>query len=178
MNSTTSVFGIAAAICRSAATPIAVFQPCHAALLALSADLGRVGLHDVERAARQPRRKRLAPGHHLTAGDRNRTLATQLDEVIECIRPQRFLEPTNVIGGEHMRSSDGPFQLLWPIGVACARIDEQPTFAETIAGAPNDRFVQLRIVAAAERTPPDLERAEARVTSLLGRVPHWPRLFH
>ena len=57
-------------------------RPCDAALLAHSPDLGRVGLHDVERAARQPRRKRLASGQHLTAGDRNGTLAQAVTAVM------------------------------------------------------------------------------------------------
>ena len=64
-------------------------------LLADAADLGDVGLHDIERAARQPGQERLPPRQHLAARDRHPAGAAQMAEIVDCIGPQRFLEPAN-----------------------------------------------------------------------------------
>jgi len=58
-----------------------------------AADLGDVGLHDVERAALQPGHERLAPGEHLAAGDPHRRKPAQLDVVLQRVGRQWLLEP-------------------------------------------------------------------------------------
>src|SRR5229473_2775513 len=69
--STRSVSGNAEAICRTEARPTAVLagHPRDAALLAQSAALGRIRLHDVERARLEPGLKTLTPRQNFAAGD-------------------------------------------------------------------------------------------------------------
>src|SRR5580693_6632841 len=56
-------------------------EPSDAALFADAAYLGDIRLHNVERAAREPRQEGLAAGQYLASGDRHRARATQFAEI-------------------------------------------------------------------------------------------------
>ena len=91
----------------------------------MPANLGGIGLDDVECAALQPWQKALAARQHFAAGDGHRALTPQLAEIIDSVGTQRFLEPADVIVGKHMSRVDGPAQTVRPIGVAGSGIDEE-----------------------------------------------------
>ena len=137
-------------------------EPGDPPLLADAADLGDIGLHDVEGAARQPGNETLAPGQHLPAGDRDRALTAQLAEILEGVGLQRLLEPADIIILQHLRRAQRPFQAMGPIGIARPGIDEEPGIRpRRFARRAHDGLIQLAVAGAPEGAPADLEGAKS-----------------
>src|SRR5204863_33206 len=142
--------------------PEVVGEPGDPPLLADAADLGDIGLHDVEGAARQPGNETLASGQHLPAGDRDRALTAQLAEILEGVGLQRLLEPADIIILQHLRRAQRPFQAMGPIGIARPGIDEEPGIRpRRFARRAHDGLIQLAVAGAPEGAPADLEGAKS-----------------
>lgn len=132
-----------------------------AAFFADAAAFGDVGLDDVEGAVTEPGFEGLAAGEDFAAGDGDFGGAAEGDVVIEGVGWQSFFKPENVVGREHFRGAEGPFEILRPEGVAGSGIDhEKGIGADGFAGGFDDGFIGGSI-AAAEGAPTDLEGAEA-----------------
>ena len=88
-----------------------------------------IRLHDIERAAFEPQLKRLPACEHATSGDRHRRTGPELDVIVHGIGDERFLEPVDVIMGQHIGSSRSPFVVAWPESIAGAGIHHQQVVA-------------------------------------------------
>jgi hypothetical protein len=88
-------------------------------------------------------------------------MAAQLDIAGEVVGWQGFLEPDDVVGGEHLGGAQCPLVAVRPIGIAAAGIDHQlHVRAHGVAGGADEQLVEFG-VAAAKGTPTELERLEA-----------------
>ena len=146
---------------RNESRAVLLRHPADAPLLGDAADFRYVGLHDVERAGLQPGRERLPPGQDFAAGDRQRRLLTQHDEIIERIRIQWLLEPCHVIRREHVGRAQRPLEPVGPESIAAAGIDHKLRIgADSVTGGMDDLLVKT-VTVAAKRTPANLERSEA-----------------
>ena len=166
---------------RDEAHAVLLRHPGDAALFADAADLGHIGLDDVERARLEPGLERLPAREHLAAGDRHGRMLAQLHVVLERVGIERLLEPVHVVVGEHLRGVERPLVAVRPEGIAAAGIDHQARVrADGLARGPDDRLIRGGI-APAERPPADLERAEAlrlhreQVIAQLRRLVHQQR---
>ena len=56
----------------------------------------------------QKRPKALPARQHFAGRDRQRRMAAQLDEAVEIVRRQGFLEPDDVVVGEHLGRLQAP----------------------------------------------------------------------
>ena len=126
-----------------------------------AAALGAIGLDDVHGLPFEKRPKALPPRQHLAGGDRHRRMAAQLDVAFQIVRRQRFLEPDDVVVGEHLRRFQRPLVAVRPKLLAAAGIDHQlDVRPDRVAGRLDQQLVGAAI-APAERTPAQLDRLEA-----------------
>jgi hypothetical protein len=84
-----------------------------------------LGLHDVDRAAREPRDEALPARQHLATGDRHQRAAAQLAIVVDGIGAHRLLEPSDIEILQHLGRALRPFETVRPERVARAGIDEE-----------------------------------------------------
>ena len=84
------------------ANPVLLGHPADAPFFGNAAHLGDIRLDDVECASGQERGERLAAGQYLATGDGHGRLATQDHVVIERIWREGFLEPVDVVLGQHV----------------------------------------------------------------------------
>ena len=150
----------------------------NAEFLADSADFGDVGLDVVHGSPFDPLDKRLAPGEDFTAGNGQRRVFGQFHVTLEIIRPQRFLEPGNLVVRQHPRGLQSPFVAVRPEGIRTAGVHHQfDTGTHRFARGLDDGFIGLP-VAAAERAPPDLEGPESPAEPVFQRGSQYFGFIH
>ena len=100
-------------------------------------------------------------------------------EIVNRIRPQRLLEPADVIVPEHLRRAHRPLQPVRPVGITRPGINEQLVrWPRRLPRRPHDRLVHRRTVPPPKRPPADLERPEPLGPILRHHLAHQSRLFH
>ena len=93
---------------RNEAHAVFLRHPGDAPLLADAADFGDVRLHDVEGAALRARAETTGGGSALRRRRSARASAAQLDVIVERIGLERFLEPCDVVVGQHLGGVAAP----------------------------------------------------------------------
>ena len=154
-------------------------HPDDASLLADSADLGDVGLNDVESPPTEKGHEALSPGEHLSTGDRHRAREPQVTVIVDGVWLQGFLEPAYIVVLQHVRRAQRPFEAMRPVGIAGTSIDEELRVRpDAVSGRPHDGFVQPGIIGPAEWSPADLEGPETSRMEIRNDITHLVRLFH
>ena len=79
----------------------------------------------------------------------------------QVVRLQRLLEPVDAVPCEHLRRAHSPLVVLWPEGVAGARINHEPgTGADRVSRCSHDCLV-LGEAVTAKGPPTDLEGSKS-----------------
>src|ERR1700680_2164860 len=100
-------------------------------------------------------------------------------EIIDRVGPQRLLKPADFVILQHLGSAHRPFEAVRPMSIARAGIDEKLRAGTgRIARGAHDRFVELGIAGAPERSPADLEGAKAAAAIFGDALAHPRRFFH
>src|SRR4051812_16864535 len=88
-------------------------------------------------------------------------MSAEFGETRDIIRWQRFLEPRDVVGGEHLGCAESPFVAMRPVRFTPTGVDHQlNVWADCLAGRADEQLVGL-VVVAAEWLPAELDGFEA-----------------
>ena len=135
--------------------------PCDAAFFADAADFGDIGLNDVKGARLEEWLKALAAREDFSARDGDGRVFAQFDEVFEGIGNEGFLEPVDIVVGEHFRRIEGPAIAIGPVRVAASCVHHEAIFrANSFSCGSHDGFICCR-VATSKGPPTDFEGAKA-----------------
>ncbi len=129
--------------------------------LADATDLCHVGLDDVEGAPFDERDEALSSGQNLAAGDGDRSVVAKTNEAFDVVGREGFLEPDDVVVGEHARSFDRPFVSVGPEPVAASRVDHDLDIRTYGFAGDSDELFVHRGIDATERSPTQLQGFES-----------------
>ena len=150
-----------------------------ASLLGNAADLGDVGLNDVECASLEKRHETLSRCENFGASDRHFAVFAQGDKILEIVGAQSFFKPVDFIMVQHVRRAHGPFESMRPEPVARARVDHEVlTFRQHVSCGAYDRLILPIGIRPSERAPTDLEGAVALLAVANDLLRHFGGFIH
>ena len=124
---------------------------------------GAIRLQNVDRVLLDPGLECLPPCQHFPTRNRDRRDAREFGVTIEIIGRERFLEPGDVVIGEHPGGVLRPVDAVRPELLAAPGIDHQfDAVPNRLTSRADKQFVE-RAVSTAERPPAQFDRPESSI---------------